>query len=230
MYAFIFLTGFEVSAVAQVSGSYSLTGNVSAENSKTYYFAHKLLLNLKEEGSPHSFDFREENYSEASYHGADPNEVIVEHKAETQIGYTFAFSKSVTWFFSALSHANYTFRDTYSWYLTGLSGNFSPWDSFSLNASVSAIQRAQGGRVFYDGSLGVEKTLWPMFSLFAALHRYENFGESDVSPSKKTESEFGINHSPSSRFSFGLSYFRHSQDSDPLDAFSAYRFRTSYLF
>ncbi len=225
-----FLTSFEASAVVQVSGSYSLTGNVSAENSKKYYFSHKLLLNAKEEGSAHSFDFRDENYSEASYHGADPSEVVVENKAETQIGYNFAFSKSVNWFLSALSHANYAFRDTYSWYLTGLSGSFSPWDLFSMNVSVSAIQRVQGGRLFYDGSLGVEKTVWPMFSLFAALHRYENFGESDISPSKKTESEFGINHNPLSRVSFGLSYFRHSQDGDPLDAFSAYRFRASYLF
>lgn len=219
-----------LASAAQITGSYSLTGNSSVENTQKYYFGHKLQLNLKNEGSSHSFDFRDENYSEASYHGTDPNEVVVENKAETQLNYNYAFNENVSWYVGALHHANYTFRDTYSWYLTGLSLNISPYELFSLSATLSAIQRGQGGRVFYDGSLGVEKTVFPMFSVFGALHRYENFGESDTSPSKKTESEFGLNHTPSARFSFGLSYFQHTQDGDPLDAFSAYRLRATYLF
>ncbi len=213
-----------------MTGSYSLTSNVTAENSKKYYFAHKLLFNLKKEDSSHSFDFRDENYTEASYHGPNASEVVKENKAEMQLSYNYFFNENFTWFIGALHHENYTFHDTYAWYLTGLSGSFSPWKIFSLTATANAIQRSLGGRIFFDGSLGIEKTLFPMISIFGNLHRYENFGENDNSPSKKTEYEIGINHMPSGHFSFGLSYFSHTQDSDSLDAFSAYRFRVSYIF
>lgn len=230
LFGFTVSIGCEALSAAQITGSYSLTGNVSAENSQTYYFGHKLLLNLKPEGSRHSLDFRDENYSEASFHGADPNDVVVENKAETQLNYNFLLNEHFNLFAGVLSHSNHTFRDTYSWYLTGVSASFVPLNLFSLSTAFTALKRGQGGRIFYDGSLSVEKFVFPLFSVFGALHRYENFGESDIKPTKKTEFEFGLNHAPSPRFSFGLSYFKHTQDHDPLDQFSAYRIRATYAF
>lgn len=230
LFAFIFLLSPLCFAAIETTGSYSITSNISAENSKKYYFAHKFQFNIKPEGSKHSFELRDENYSEASYHGSDPNEVIAENKAETQLNYNYAINENLFWFAGGLHHSNYTIRDTYGWYFTGLSASVSPLDLISITASITANQRAQGGRIFYDASFGVENTIHPMFTLFASLHRYENFGETDTSPSKKLEYELGLNHRPSGRFSFGLSYFKHTQDDDSLDTFAAYRFRSTYLF
>ena len=230
IFIFIFLTGRLSLAAIETTGSYSLTSNVSAENLKTYYFAHKFQFNFKPEGSKHSFDFRDENYSEASFHGIDPAEVIVENKAETQLNYNYAFNETLSWFIGGLHHSNYTIRDTYGWYLTGLNVSLSPFELISFSGSLTATKRAQGGRIFYDASFGVENTFHPMFTLFASLHRYENFGETDISPSNKMEYELGVSHKPSGRFSFALSYFKHTQDDDSLDTFSAYRLRSTYLF
>lgn len=230
LFTFIFLISPLCLAAIETTGSYSLTSNVSAENSKTYYFAHKFQFNFKPEGSQHSFDFRDENYSEGSFHGTDPAEVIVENKAETQFSYNYALNENLSWFIGGLHHSNYTIRDTYGWYLTGLNVSLSPFELTSINGSLTATKRAQGGRIFYDASFGVENTFHPMFTLFTSLHRYENFGETDISPSKKMEFELGVSHRPSGRFSFGLSYFKHTQDDDSLDTFAAYRFRSTYLF
>ncbi len=230
IFIFIFFLARLSLAAVETIGSYSLTSNVSAENSKTYYFAHKFQFNFKPEGSKHSLDFRDENYSEASFHGTDPAEVIVENKAETQLSYNYAFNENLSWFIGGLHHANYTIRDTYGWYLTGLNVSLSPFELISFSGSLTATKRAQGGRIFYDAAFGFENTFHPMFTLFTSLHRYENFGETDISPSKKMEYELGISHKPSGRFSFALSYFKHTQDDDSLDTFSAYRLRSTYLF
>ncbi len=225
-----FLYSFTSFAEILPSGSYSLTSNVSADAPRNFYFSHKMLLTLKQSESAHSLEIRDENYTESSFHGIDPNEVVLENKAEMQLNYNFTFNENLAWYIGALRHANYTFRDSYSWYLTGLSGNYSPVELFAINASLTAIYRGQGGRIFYDGSLSIEKKVWFMFSIFASLHRYENFGESDVSPTLKKEYEIGVNHTQSSKFSYGLSYFKHTQDNDSLDSFRAYRFRLTYSF
>ena len=62
LFAFIFLMSPLCFAAIETTGSYSITSNVSAENSKKYYFSHKFQFNLKHVGSKHAFELRDENW------------------------------------------------------------------------------------------------------------------------------------------------------------------------
>ncbi len=225
---------FLVNLIAQAdeatfSGSYLLTGNVSTIDEAVTSANNRLGLNYKPTWSKGNFDFRVESYTETSFHTPDRS-IINEHKFETQLNYNHPISDMFGLTGGILYHQNNTFRDQYFWAIAGLTYIQKVSDNISLSGALLAEKRNQGGRLFYDASGGVEYRLMPQLSTFLALHRYENLGEFDTTPSRKFEYELGANYTIKSRFFTGLSYLRHTQDNDSDDRFALLKLKLGVNF
>ena len=230
---------FLVNLIAQAdeatfSGSYLLTGNISTIDEAITSANNRLGLSYKPTWSKGNFDFRAESYTETSFHTPDRS-IINEHKFETQLNYNHAINTifgndifSITG--GILYHQNNTFRDQYFWAIAGLTYSQKVSDNISLSGALLAEKRNQGGRLFYDASGSIEYRLMPQLSTFLALHRYENFGELDTTPSRKFEVELGANYTINSRFFTGLSYLRHTQDNDSDDRFALLKLKLGVNF
>ena len=225
---------FLVNLIAQAdeatfSGSYLLTGNVSTIDEAVTSANNRLGLNYKPTWSKGNFDFRVESYTETSFHTPDRS-IINEHKFETQLNYNHPISDMFGLTGGILYHQNNTFRDQYFWAIAGLTYIQKVSDNISLSGALLAEKRNQGGRLFYDASGGVEYRLMPQLSTFLALHRYENLGEFDTTPSRKFEYELGANYTIKSRFFTSLSYLRHTQDNDSDDRFALLKLKLGVNF
>ena len=214
---------------SSVTGSYMVTGNVSTIDERISSINNRIGLNFKPSWSAGNFDYRSESYTEPSFHSADGS-IVNEHKFETQINYNHPISNIFGLTGGVLYHSNYTFPDTYYWGIAGFTYNQAASDTTNLSAAILAEKRNGGGRVFYDASGSIEHRFYPLFSVFASLHRYENFGEFDTEPSRKLEYEAGINYNPSQRFFTGISYLHHSQDNDPYDRFALLKLKFGVNF
>lgn len=214
---------------SSLSGSYLMTGNISAIDAPITSMNNRIALNFKPSWSKGNFDYRAESYTETSFHSVDSS-IVNEHKFETQLNY----NQPVTDIFGVtggmLYHTNYTFPDTYFWSVAGVIYNQALLEKISLSAALLAEKRNGGGRIFYDTSGSVEYRIDSRMSLFASLHRYENFGEFDVDPSRKREYEIGVNNNISKRIFVGISYLHHTQDNDPTDRFSLLKFKVGVNF
>ena len=60
----------------------------------------------------------------------------------------------------------------------------------------------------------------PKWNTQISVHRYENVGQFDSSPTQKLEYEFGVNRALSHKQWVGISFFRHIQFDGPNDQFS----------
>ena len=214
---------------ATFSGSYLLTGNISTIDEAITSANNRLGLSYKPTWSKGNFDFRAESYTETSFHTPDRS-IINEHKFETQLNYNHPISDMFGLIGGILYHQNNTFRDQYFWAIAGLTYIQKVSDNISLSGALLAEKRNRGGRIFYDASGGVEYRLTPQLSTFLALHRYENFGEFDTTPSRKFEYELGANYTINSRFFTGLSYLRHTQDNDSDDRFALFKLKLGVNF
>lgn len=219
---------------AVFSGSYLLTGNISTIDKAITSANNRLGLNVKPSWSSGNFDFRVESYTETSFHTPDKS-IVNEHKLETQLNYNHAintiFGNDIFGITGGmLYHQNDTFRDQYFWAITGLTYSQKISDNVSLSGALLAEKRNKGGRVFYDASGSVEYRLMPQLSTFLALHRYENLGEFDATPSHKLEYELGANYTINSRFFTGISYLHHTQDNDADDRFALLKLKLGVNF
>ena len=211
------------------SGSYLLTGNISAIDKAITSANNRLGLNVKPSWSTGNFDLRAESYTETSFH--TPNRSIInEHKFETQLNYNYPISDIFGITGGMLYHQNDTFRDQYFWAIAGLTYSQKISNNVSLSGALLAEKRNKGGRVFYDASGSAEYRLMPQLSTFLALHRYENLGEFDTMPSRKFEVELGANYTINPRFFTGISYFRHTQDNDADDLFALLKLKLGINF
>lgn len=214
---------------SSVTGSYMVTGNLSTIDKHISSINNRVGLNFKPSWSAGNFDYRAESYTETSFHSSDGS-IVNEHKFETQINYNYPVSNIFGLTGGVLYHNNYTFPDTYYWGVAGFTYNQAATDTTNLSAAILAEKRNGGGRVFYDASGSIEHHFHPLFSVFASLHRYENFGEFDTKPSRKLEYETGINYNPNQRFFTGVSYLHHSQDDDPNDRFALLKLKLGVNF
>lgn len=211
------------------TGSYMITGNVSTIDKSITSLNNRLGLSFKPSWSDGNFDYRLESYTETSFHSPDGS-IVNEHKFETQINYNHPLTDTVGLTTGVLYHTNHTFPDTYYWGIAGLTYSQTIFANTAVTAGLLAEKRNGGGRVFYDASGSVEHHFHPLFSIFAAVHRYENFGEFDTEPSRKLEYEIGINHNPNQRFFVGVSYLHHRQDNDPNDRFALLKLKFGVNF
>lgn len=212
-----------------IRGNYTATANVSTLGERSTSLNHRIGLSLQPREAAGRFDYRAESYTESSFHGPG-NQFVNEHKLETQLNYSRPIDG--TWGITAgvLYHTNYTFPDTYYWLLTGVTAQAQFAANTALSGTLLAEKRTRGGRLFYDFSGAAEQRLHPRFSAFVSLHRYENFGEFDVRPTRKLEYEAGVNYLLDKRFNAALSYFRHCQDDDPNDRFAFVKLKLGYNF
>lgn len=211
------------------SGSYLLTGNISTIDEAVTSANNRLGLNYKPSWSKGNFDLRVESFTETSFHTPDKS-IVNEHKFETQLNYNYPINDIFGVTGGILYHQNDTFRDQYFWAITGLTYSQKISGNISLSGALLAEKRNKGGRVFYDASGSVEYRLMPQLSTFLALHRYENLGEFDTTPSRKLEYEFGANYTINSRFFTGISYLHHTQDNDADDRFALLKFKIGVNF
>ena len=211
------------------SGSYLLTGNISAIDKAITSANNRLGLNVKPSWSTGNFDLRAESYTETSFHTPDKS-IVNEHKLETQLNYNYPISDIFGITGGMLYHQNDTFRDQYFWAIAGLTYSQKISNNVSLSGALLAEKRNKGGRVFYDASGSAEYRLMPQLSTFLALHRYENLGEFDATPSRKFEVELGANYTINPRFFTGISYFRHTQDNDADDRFALLKLKLGINF
>lgn len=222
--------GINLSAQADgFTGQYLVTGNVSTIGEALTSVNNRVGLNYAPSSIPGNFDYRFENYTETSFHGAGDSQVN-ERKLENQLMYNYPLNEHVTATIGGLYHTNYTFQDTYYWAIGGItvSGNIAPQTSASATALIE--KRAKGGRAFYDLSASIEHKLTTDVGLFASAHIYENFGELDASPSKKREYEVGFNYYISQRYYAGISYLHHTQLDDPNDRFAMAKIKLGVNF
>lgn len=213
----------------EFSGSYTATGSVSTLETPITSLGHRLDFTFKPNSFKGRFEYRAESYTESSFHGAGGS-LVNEHKLETQLNYIYPISRIFSANAGLLYHRNNTFQDTYYWAIVGVSATIPLTDKTTVTTSISAENKTSGGRIFYDANTSLTHQISSKFSAFGNLHRYENLGEFDNSPSQKLEYELGVSSSPNTRFDIALSYLRHSQYNDPNDRFASLRLRFAVHF
>lgn len=214
---------------SSLTGSYTVTRNVSTIDTPLTSLNNRVTLNYKPSWSAGNFDYRAESYTEPSFHSSNGS-IVNEHKLETQLNYNYPITNEFGVTGGILYHTNYTFQDTYYWGVAGLTYNQSISNNATLSATFLAEKRNGGGRVFYDASASAEYLLYHSLSAFVSLHRYENLGELDITPSQKFEYEFGLNYNLSQRFFTGISYLHHRQYNDPADRFALLKVKLGVNF
>ena len=216
-----------------VTGSYQLTLNGSVLGDLIPSTGHRLLLSYSP-GLGGSFDSRTEYYTEGSYNADSPGVLlhnINEHKFEFQLMYSRPIWPNIGFTIGGLHHENFTFTDHYFWLIAGVTySGFIIDSALSLSGGILAERKVMTGRLFYDLSGTLTLTAIKDWEIFGSIHRYENFGMTDLAPTEKLEYEFGINRIVSHNHSIGISFFRHEQFGAPNDQFSFAKFKYTVSF
>ena len=206
-----------------IAGSYQLTANGSVLGNLLPSTGHRLLLSYAP-GFGGSIDSRIEYYTDGSYNADAPGVLIHninEHKFELQFMYNRQVWSNIGFTIGGLQHENFTFTDHYFWLVAGITySGFIIDSALSLSGGILAEKKVMTGRLFYDLSGTIDVFAIKDWDIFGSIHRYENFGMSDPTPTEKLEYEFGINRVLNKKQLVGFSFFRHEQFDAPNDQFS----------
>ena len=212
-----------------LTGQYLATGNFDAYGSIKPSMNNRLTASYAPAWKFGNFDLRLEQYVENSYHGANGS-LVRERKFEAQVNFNYPLTKELFAKVGILRHENSTFRDNYNWIVAGIVWNGDIATYTNLTTGILVEKRTLGGRPFFDTSATLEHRFLKKLGVFSAIHLYENFGEFDISPTRKKEYEVGINHYLDKRYAIGLSYFNHRQFGDPTDRFSFVKLKVAINF
>lgn len=219
-------------AEVPVTGSYQLTINGSTLGEVKPSTGHRLILQYAPSFGG-SFDLRTEYYTEGSYNADPPGELnhnINEAKFENQLMYNRELWHGLGVTVGALHHENFKFTDHYFWSVGGLTYVLPVGEDVTLSTAAVGEKKWWTGRLFYDLSGTAEYRFVKDWNVQAAIHRYENFGQSDPSPTQKREYELALNYALTEHQTVGASFFRHVQFDAPNDQFSFLRLKWSYSF
>lgn len=219
-------------AEVPVTGSYQLTFNGSTLGEVKPSTGHRLMLRYAPDFGG-SFDLRTEYYPEGSYNADPPGELnhnINEARFENKLMYTSGIWHGLGLTVGGLHHENFRFPDHYFWSVGGLTYVLPVGEDVTLSAAALGEKKWWTGRLFYDLSGTAESRFVKDWNVPASLHRYENFGESDPSPTQKREYELALNYAFTEHQTVGASFFRHVQFDAPNDQFSFVKLKWTYSF
>ncbi len=225
-------TDGKASADIPVTGSYQFTLNGSTLGDVKPSTGHLLLLSWAPSFGG-SFSLRNEYYTDGSYNADPPGKLvhnINEPKIENQLMYNREIWHGVGITGGALYHDNLRFTDHYFWAIAGLTYVLPVGDDVTLSSAILGEKKAWAGRLFYDFSATAEYRFVKDWSVQANIHRYENYGEFDPSPTQKREVELGIYDHLTEHQTVGASYFRHDQYGAPNDKFRFVKLKWIYQF
>ncbi len=208
--------------VKRWSGSYQATLNISVLGKPKPSVGHKFTSSYAPTFGG-SFDSRFEYYIDGSYNGDPPGQLINnvnEPKFEGQLNYTRPLNKRFAATVGLLYHHNFKFADDYWWALGGIVYTEQLGKKVTLTAAGLVEKKFSHGRAFVDGSATLEYRFAPKWNTQLSVHRYENLGQFDSSPTQKLELEFGVNRALKHKQWIGISFFRHIQYGAPNDQFS----------
>ena len=230
---FFMLVCSDIRSQILVTGSYQGTLNGSVLGSLLPSVGHRLLLSYTPSFGG-SFDSRTEYYTEGSYNADVAGELITninEQKFEFQLLYTRQLLSNISVTIGGLHHENFTFTDHYFWLFTGVTYSGFILDStLRLSGGALVEKKVFMGRLFYDLSATVDVFPLKDLDIFANIHRYENVGMNDHTPTEKLEYEFGFNKEIAQNQLIGLSFFRHEQFGAPNDQFSFIKCKYLLMF
>ena len=219
-------------SIKRWSGAYQGTLNASVLGKPKPSLGHKLNLSYAPTFGG-SFDSRIEYYVDGSYNSDPPGQLnrnINEPKFEAQLNYTRPINKRFAATVGILYHANFKFPDKYFWALGGITYTEQLGKKVTLTAAGLLEKKLSGGRVFVDGSAMLEYRFAKKWNTQISIHRYENLGQFDASPTQKLEYEFGVNRAIKKNQTIGISFFRHEQYNAPNDQFSFLKFKYGISF
>lgn len=210
------------SAAPPLTGALLLTGNLSTLGRPAPSLNERLNLDY---ALPHGqvFDLRVENYYDGSYNADPPGQLnrnINEQKLEVQGTYTFSLTKVFSLSPALLHHDNSRFHDSYYWGILTLSARLPLSKTVTLTPNLAAEKRLSGGRLFADFAATLDYGFAPTWTFEMNYHRYENWGELDLEPTEKEESELAVIRQLPQGRTLGLSFFHHVQHDGPNDQFS----------
>lgn len=180
-----------------LTGNFVGTFNASALGRPTPSVNQRLNLDYNALPNGQVLDLRVENYYEGSYNRDPPGQLtrnINEHKFEVQATYTIPLGPVFLLSPALLHHDNFTITDSYWWAILTLSAKLPLSRTVTLTPNISAEKRLSngGGRLFYDTATTLDYAFAPGWTLEGTYHRYENYGEADVTPTQKQEVEVGV--------------------------------------
>ena len=208
--------------VKRWSGSYTATFNISVLGKPKPSLGHKFTASYAPKFGG-SFDSRFEYYIDGSYNADPPGQLINnvnEPKFEGQLNYTRPLNKRFAATVGLLYHHNFKFADDYWWALGGIVYTEQLGKKVTLTAQGLIEKKLSNVRFFVDGAATLEYRFAPKWNTQISVHRYENVGQFDSSPTQKLEYEFGVNRALSHKQWVGISFFRHIQFEGPNDQFS----------
>ncbi len=214
------------------SASYQVTFNVSVLGKPKPSLGHKLGVSYAPKFGG-SFDSRFEYYIDGSYNADPPGQLINnvnEPKFEGQLNYTRPINKRFAWTVGLLYHHNFKFPDDYWWGLGGIVYTEQLGKKVTLTAAGLVEKKVGHGRAFVDGSATLEYRFIENWNTQLSVHRYENLGQFDTSPTQKLEYEFGVNRLLKHKQFVGISFSRHIQFGAPNDQFSFLKFKYGVNF
>ena len=181
------------------------------------------------------FDVRAEYYKDGSFNEQPPfvipaHSTIYEPKLEYQLTYSLPVSPRLAFAVAALHHHNFRFEDAYYWGIASLTYAQPITSALQLSVTGSAEKRLAPGGLFYDGVATLDQQLGPALKFETTVHRYQNWGELDPSPTDKIEIENGFIMNLTDRQSLWVSFFRHYQNGSPNDAFSVLQLKYGVAF
>jgi hypothetical protein len=181
------------------------------------------------------FDLRAEYYKDGSFNEQPPFQIpahstIYEPKLEYQLTYSMPVSRRLFFAVAALHHHNFRFEDAYYWGIASLTYAQPITSALQLSITGSAEKRLASGGLFYDGVATLDQQLGPTLKFETTVHRYQNWGELDPSPTDKIEIETGFIKNLTDRQSIWVSFLRHYQNGAPNDAFSVLQLKYGVAF
>jgi len=132
---------------------------------------------------------------------------VNEPKFEGQLNYTRPINKRFAWTVGILYHHNFKFPDDYWWGLGGIVYTEQLGKKVTLTAAGLVEKKLGHGRAFVDGSATLEYRFIENWNTQISVHRYENQGQFDASPTQKLELEFGAGRLLKHKQFVGVSFF-----------------------